>query len=197
MKSLFKIKKDKNPETKLDKKSKSGCLVQTTKKTKTGKKETKKYYLSQEDKNKMLENKERLHMLDFINTTSKLLIWFFTINGSLWIWCSYALAFFGKDQIAESLSSNVCIVIIGQLVTYFITKTIENVFRYNGFGGQSSYSDKQLILNSVQVPEVSVPDISSNSNIITDISSGISDGISNTLAEGGVTNNEEFSDSFN
>ena len=74
-------------------------------------------------------------------TTSKQLIWVFSINGILWIWCSYVLAFMGKDQIAESLSSNVCTVIIGQLVAFLVTKTIENVFRYNDFGGKSSYPE--------------------------------------------------------
>ena len=68
-------------------------------------------------------------------TTSKLLIWVFAINAVLWIWCSYVLAFIGKDDIAESLSSNVCTVIIGQLAFYLVSKTVENVFKYNNFGG--------------------------------------------------------------
>ena len=65
-----------------------------------------------------------------------------TINGILWIWCSYLLAWFDKVQIAESLSSNVCNVVIGQTLGYPITKTIENVFRYNPkFGGDSTYPE--------------------------------------------------------
>lgn len=71
-------------------------------------------------------------------STSKKIIWILTINGILWIWCSYILAFMGKDQIAESLSSNICTVIIGQTLGYLITKTIENIFKYNDIGGTSN-----------------------------------------------------------
>lgn len=82
------------------------------------------------------ENREKSalkRMATFIETTSKQLVWFYSINGVLWIWCSYILAFQGKVQIAETLSSNVCSVIIGQIGFYFITKTVENVFKHNVF----------------------------------------------------------------
>lgn len=71
-------------------------------------------------------------------TTTKQLIWWFTINGTIWIYCSYILAFMQRDQIAESLSSNVCTVIIGSLVMYVISKTVENAFKYNELGGKSN-----------------------------------------------------------
>lgn len=71
-------------------------------------------------------------------STSKKIIWILTVNGILWIWCSYILAFMGKDQIAESLSSNICTVIIGQTLGYLITKTVENIFKYNDIGGVSN-----------------------------------------------------------
>ena len=77
-------------------------------------------------------------------TTAKQIIWLLTINGILWVWCSYVLAWFDKIQIAESLSSNVCTVILGQTIGYLITKTVENVFRYNPrFGGDSTYFEDQ------------------------------------------------------
>lgn len=68
-------------------------------------------------------------------TTSKQLVWVYTINGIAWIWCSYILAFMGRDQIAESLSSNVCSVVIGQIGFYLVTKTVENIFKYNNIIG--------------------------------------------------------------
>ena len=74
-------------------------------------------------------------------STTKQLIWLFSINGILWIWCSYVLAFMGKLQIAETLSSNVCTIVIGQMGMYLVTKTVENVFRYNEkLGGRSTYT---------------------------------------------------------
>lgn len=69
------------------------------------------------------------------STTSKQLVWIYTINGIAWIWCSYILAFTGHDQIAESLSSNVCSVVIGQIGFYLVTKTVENIFKYNNVIG--------------------------------------------------------------
>lgn len=85
-------------------------------------------------------------------TTSKQLIWLFSINSIAWVWCSYVLAFMGKDQIAESLSSNICTVIIGQLIVYFISKTVENIFRWNPkFGGQSEYPADQINNHTIKV----------------------------------------------
>lgn len=78
----------------------------------------------------------------FMYNTSKRLVWLLTINGILWIWSSYILAWMGKEQIAESLSSTVCTVILGELMTYLLTKTVENVFRYNPkFGGESTFPE--------------------------------------------------------
>lgn len=90
-------------------------------------------------------------------TTSKMIIWVFTINAVLWIWCSYVLAFLGRDDIAEALSGNVCTVIIGQLAFYLVTKTVENVFKYNNFGGVTNpyllgKEDNNGELNNEQEP---------------------------------------------
>ena len=76
-----------------------------------------------------------------LKSSTKQLIWLFSINGILWIWCSYVLAFMDKLQIAETLSSNVCTIVIGQMGMYLVTKTVENVFRYNEkLGGRSTYT---------------------------------------------------------
>lgn len=74
-------------------------------------------------------------------TTSKQLLWIIVINSIIWIYFSYILAYMGKDQIAETLSSNICNVLLGNIVSYVISKTVENVFQYNGIGGTSTYID--------------------------------------------------------
>ena len=92
-------------------------------------------------KKRMLRNERiRDSLAANLMSTTKQLVWLFSINGILWIWCSYVLAFMDKVQIAESLSSNVCTVVLGKLGMYLITKTVENVFRYNNFGGKSLYT---------------------------------------------------------
>ena len=86
------------------------------------------------------EKVEERSFLRFMNTTSKLVIWICIITSTVWISLSYVLAFIGREQIAESLSSNVCTVVVGQVIAYFVTKTTENIFRYNPkLGGASEY----------------------------------------------------------
>ena len=64
-------------------------------------------------------------------TTSKKLVWFLIINAVVWIYCSYLLAWFGREQIAESLSTTVCSTILGAMITYLTTSTIQNISKYN------------------------------------------------------------------
>lgn len=71
----------------------------------------------------------------FMFNTSKKLVWIIVISGIVWISLSYVLAFQDKIQIAESLSSNVCNVVIGTVIAYFLSKTAENISKY-GFVGK-------------------------------------------------------------
>lgn len=61
---------------------------------------------------------------------AKIAINFVLINSILMMWCSYILAWFDKISIAESLSSTVADVIVGTIIAYLCTKTIENVSKY-------------------------------------------------------------------
>lgn len=82
-------------------------------------------------------------------TTSKQLVWVYAINSVLWIWCSYLLAFMNKYQIAETLSSTVCTIVIGQLAFYLVTSTVENIFKYNDiFGPRMKYDPTPDIMKS-------------------------------------------------
>lgn len=87
-----------------------------------------------------------------LETTSKQLVWLFSINGILWIWCSYFLAFIGRDTIAETLSSNVCTVVIGQMGFYLVSKTVENVFRYNDI-----FAKRKLNIDIPEAPSTPTP----------------------------------------
>lgn len=46
------------------------------------------------------------------------------------MWCSYFLAWFDKPEIAEALSKTVTTSIVGVVIPYLITKTVENVSKY-------------------------------------------------------------------
>lgn len=67
----------------------------------------------------------------FLNQSyAKIAINFVLINSILMMWCSYILAWFDKISIAESLSSTVADVIVGTIIAYLCSKTIENVSKY-------------------------------------------------------------------
>lgn len=64
-----------------------------------------------------------------INCT-KLALGFILINCMAMMWFSYILAWFDRITIAETLSSTVADVIVGTIVAYLCTKTIENISKY-------------------------------------------------------------------
>jgi hypothetical protein len=63
--------------------------------------------------------------------TGKTVIWVCLFNGFAWVWCSYALAFFDKVQIAESLSEVAVKEIIGVVLAYCIKSVVENLSKNN------------------------------------------------------------------
>lgn len=70
----------------------------------------------------------------FINSTTKFFIWWLMIEGTVWISCSYFLAFIGREQIAEALSQNVCQIVLGGLIAYVVSAAVSNIFQKNNGG---------------------------------------------------------------
>ena len=107
-------------------------------------------------------------LAETLATTTKQIVWMYTLFSCGWITASYVLAFLGREQIAETLSSSVVTIVIGQLGFYLVTKTVENVFRYNDFGGKSSYPEdksnnyKTDLECPVEVPEAPIPPVPMN-----------------------------------
>lgn len=60
-------------------------------------------------------------------STTKLIVWFIVINSVAWVWCSYILAWFGKKQIAETLSRVVVTEVIAVFLVYAVKALIENI----------------------------------------------------------------------
>ena len=65
-------------------------------------------------------------------STTKKILWLCLLNGILWVWCSYALAFIGMFRenyagasIAESLSSAAITEIIGVVLVYCLKSLFE------------------------------------------------------------------------
>ena len=70
-------------------------------------------------------------------TYTKGILTFVIINSELQIWASYILAYLGKESIAESLSEQVVIIIIGSLIPYFAKSLIENLSKRTTLFGKN------------------------------------------------------------
>lgn len=64
-------------------------------------------------------------------TTSKSIVWVCLINGISWVWCSYLLAFLGREQIAENLSQIAVTEIVAVVLIYCLKSLFE---KRKGFG---------------------------------------------------------------
>jgi hypothetical protein len=73
--------------------------------------------------------------------TSKMIVWICLINGFLWVWCSYILAWSGRDQIAESLSQVAVTEIIGVVLAHCVKSAVENLSKNNNWPDKPSKSD--------------------------------------------------------
>lgn len=67
----------------------------------------------------------------FFNSFMKILVAIVVAHGLVCITLSYVLAFLGYSEVVESLSSTMVTEVIGPVTIYGITKTIENVSKYN------------------------------------------------------------------
>lgn len=67
----------------------------------------------------------------FIDSFMKILVSVIVLHGLVCITMSYILAFMGHNEVVESLSSTMVSEVIAPVIVYGITKTIENVSKYN------------------------------------------------------------------
>ena len=66
-------------------------------------------------------------------STSKRIVWVCLINGIAWVWCSYLLAYLGREQIAETLSQVALVEIIGVVLIYCLKSLFENLSKNNAW----------------------------------------------------------------
>ena len=65
--------------------------------------------------------------------TTKRIVWACLLNGFAWVWCSYLLAYLGREQIAESLSQVAITEIIGVVLVYCLKSLFENMSKHNNW----------------------------------------------------------------
>lgn len=66
-------------------------------------------------------------------TTTKVIVLLCLLNGFAWVWCSYILAWNGKEQIAESLSQVALTEIIAVVLVYAAKSVFENLSKNNSW----------------------------------------------------------------
>lgn len=80
-------------------------------------------------------------------STTKKIVSFCIFNGVLWVWCSYLLAYLGRDEIAENLSKVAITEIIGVVLVYCVKALFENLAKHNDWldksDNVSKYKNKQ------------------------------------------------------
>ncbi len=67
-------------------------------------------------------------------TTTKRVVWFCVINGVGWVWCSYLLAYLGRENIAESLSKTAVTEIIAVVLLYCLKSLFEKRESFGAVG---------------------------------------------------------------
>lgn len=83
---------------------------------------------------------------NFVDSFMKILVVIVVTHGLICISLSYVLAFLGFQEVVESLSSTMVTEVIAPVTIYGITKTIENVSKYNDwvdrFRGNTEETDE-------------------------------------------------------
>jgi uncharacterized protein YacL len=75
-----------------------------------------------------MTNKERKAFVSWLNTFTKKAVTVILVVSLIDLQLSYILAFMGKEQIAESLSSTIAEVVIGVMLGYFLKALFETFF---------------------------------------------------------------------
>ena len=74
--------------------------------------------------------------------TMKATVWLCLCNGCAWVWCSYLLAYLGREQIAEQLSGKAVTEIIAVILAYAIKSLVENLSKHNNWPDRSGKKEE-------------------------------------------------------
>lgn len=82
--------------------------------------------------------------------TCKKIVWACLINGFAWVWCSYLLAYLGREQIAETLSQVAITEIIGVVLVYSIKSLFENISKHNAWPDKVKMEESEDMYEGVE-----------------------------------------------
>lgn len=75
----------------------------------------------------------------------KTLVGFCAINGVLWVWCSYILAYLGRAQIAEDLSKIAVTEIVAVVLVYALKSLFENLSKHNAWPDKKKFAEDETV----------------------------------------------------
>ena len=101
------------------------------------------------NKKKKNSLRQQEEMLSF----TKKIVLFVLVVSEIEILLSYALAFLGKENIAENLSSQVVITCLGGLVFYLIKSLVENLSKYGTIFGKKGKAKHEELNIDVSASE--------------------------------------------
>ncbi len=82
--------------------------------------------------------------------TTKKIVWACLINGFAWVWCSYLLAYLGREQIAETLSQVAITEIIGVVLVYCLKSLFENISKNNSWPDKKEPCDSEDVYGGIE-----------------------------------------------
>ncbi len=85
-------------------------------------------------------------------TFSKFIVTLLLINGIIWTYLSYYLAYLGRDQIAETLSTTVLVEILGVVVVYSAKALFENLSKNNNWPDKTAKTVKKEEVTTYEQP---------------------------------------------
>ena len=84
-------------------------------------------------------------------TFSKFIVTLLLINGIIWTYLSYYLAYLGRDQIAETLSTTVLVQVLGVVIVYSAKALFENLSKNNNWPDKKAKTVKEEV-NTYEQP---------------------------------------------
>lgn len=106
---------------------------------------------------KLIQKKRRAAARDI--SFSKIVMMIVLANGMLMMWCSYVLAWFDRIAIAETLSATIADVIVGSVLGYLATKTVENISKYGSRLNGTTVEQEQVVELDAPVVEEKVEEV--------------------------------------
>lgn len=85
---------------------------------------------------------------------SKLIVGWLLVNGTIWTYLSYLLAYLGRTEIAETLSKTVVVEILGVIIVYSLKATVENLSKNNNWPDKKTERTPDIMTDNIEEKKI-------------------------------------------